>query len=76
MNKVDLILEASKLTYKKYEEIQASLRAEFKTSHYQGKLFCVGLNGDSVVFPDSCPMGRTEALRMAHWLIDMLGEQP
>jgi len=24
----------------------------------------------------NCPMGRTEALRMAHWLIDMLGEPP
>jgi hypothetical protein len=75
MNKADQILQDIGITEGQYQKLYADLREEFSTSHHAGEKVVVEIRGDVSVRTPGTPMKREEALRMAHWIINMLGEE-
>lgn len=70
LNKTDAVLAELNLTAAQVEALHTQLKEYFQTDHYKGQPMQVSVN-TKVAIGDFF-LTRAEALRFAHWLIDML----
>ena len=75
MNKVDKLLEEVNLTKGQLNELQETLQMRFAEDGNSRGLAVAISDHVRIYSTAHTPMSRKEALRMAHWLIDMLEEE-
>lgn len=75
MTKAETIREEIGVSTEQVQRLNGQLIERFKTSHHREEPIVVDLTGGNVTFLTSngCPMENEEALRMARWIIEMLG---